>query len=459
MTQPIQSLYPNFSWAIGVVEDRNDPQKLGRCRVRVMGYHTEKKTGGGNVIATKDLPWASPLSPISSAAVSDIGHAPVGLIEGTWVVVLFRDAPKMQEMFIAGAIAGMPQEQPKPIDGFADPQENENRPWRPKEIKYNSDGSGVEIEEGEDTGYPRLDRLGESDTNRLARNDKNQEHEVVTRKKQSIDKNVPTSSAHYMGSQTKQSEEFSEPETPYDALYPYNHVFESESGHVQEFDDTKGKERYHRYHRAGSFIEIHPDGQQVEKVVMDDYNIVLKNAYSHIDGRYWFTVDKGFRLFINKDEESGADYDIEVGSNGDLNITVKQGDVNINVLDGNLTNYVNGDVEEHITGDVTRKIDGDLTEKIGGDVTRQIQGSETETIQKYRMTQIQQYDIRQVQQHVLDSIQQNKIEMVMQNKISRVQQNEINTVGMMRSETITMAYTLRVTGALMLNATPILENC
>ena len=33
-----------FMWFIGVVEDRNDPERLGRVRVRALGYHTEDKT-------------------------------------------------------------------------------------------------------------------------------------------------------------------------------------------------------------------------------------------------------------------------------------------------------------------------------------------------------------------------------------------------------------------------------
>ena len=33
-----------FIWFTGVVEDRDDPDKLGRVRVRAVGYHTEDKT-------------------------------------------------------------------------------------------------------------------------------------------------------------------------------------------------------------------------------------------------------------------------------------------------------------------------------------------------------------------------------------------------------------------------------
>ena len=32
-----------FIWFAGVVEDRQDPLKLGRVRVRCLGYHTEDK--------------------------------------------------------------------------------------------------------------------------------------------------------------------------------------------------------------------------------------------------------------------------------------------------------------------------------------------------------------------------------------------------------------------------------
>ena len=41
-----------FIWFVGVVEDRNDPQKLGRVRVRCLGYHTADRIA----LPTSDLP-------------------------------------------------------------------------------------------------------------------------------------------------------------------------------------------------------------------------------------------------------------------------------------------------------------------------------------------------------------------------------------------------------------------
>jgi hypothetical protein len=90
-----------FIWWIGVVEDRMDPEKSGRVRVRIYGYHTDDKS----LLPTNDLPWAIPITPISSAAISGIGSAPLGPIEGTWVIGFFLDGSDMQQPAIFGTIA------------------------------------------------------------------------------------------------------------------------------------------------------------------------------------------------------------------------------------------------------------------------------------------------------------------------------------------------------------------
>ncbi len=106
-----------FYWWFGVVEDREDPEKLGRVRVRIIGYHIDNKA----LLPTKRLPWAIPIQPITSAATSGVGSAPLGPVPGTWVVGFFMDGPESQQPMIFGTIAG------KPVQDTATQQGTVNR--------------------------------------------------------------------------------------------------------------------------------------------------------------------------------------------------------------------------------------------------------------------------------------------------------------------------------------------
>ena len=91
---------------------------------------------------------------------------------------------------------------------------------------------------------------------------------------------------------------WSEPNPPWAALYPYNHVHQTESGHIVEMDDTPGHERLHWYHRTGTFTEIHNVGIKVDKIVNDYYNIILGKRYSHIEGGDYITIDGDQEVYI-----------------------------------------------------------------------------------------------------------------------------------------------------------------
>ena len=89
-----------FQWFIGVVEDRLDPEKIGRCKVRIYGHHSISKTEQ----PTHDLPWAVPIQPITSASMSGIGGSPIGPLPGTWVVGFYLDGLDMQQPAFFGTI-------------------------------------------------------------------------------------------------------------------------------------------------------------------------------------------------------------------------------------------------------------------------------------------------------------------------------------------------------------------
>lgn len=90
--------------SIAVVENREDPLMLGRCKVRIFGLHTSNKIE----LPTDMLPWAHPLMPANSASISGIGWSPTGIVTGTVVLVTFLDEFQQQPI-ILGTLGGIPQ--------------------------------------------------------------------------------------------------------------------------------------------------------------------------------------------------------------------------------------------------------------------------------------------------------------------------------------------------------------
>jgi len=88
----------------GIVENRNDPLKIGRCQVRIVGLHTHDKS----ILPTSDLPWSTPLQPVTSAGMNGIGTSPIGPVEGTTVVIIFADVDQQQPIMM-GTLGGVPQ--------------------------------------------------------------------------------------------------------------------------------------------------------------------------------------------------------------------------------------------------------------------------------------------------------------------------------------------------------------
>lgn len=112
-----------FTFWFGVVEDRLDPLELGRVRVRILGFHPEMKKD----FPTEKLPWTQTIQPPQSASLSGKGTAPVGLVEGSWVVGFFVDGASAQIPMVIGSIYGMNEELQDGDnygDGFRDVRES-----------------------------------------------------------------------------------------------------------------------------------------------------------------------------------------------------------------------------------------------------------------------------------------------------------------------------------------------
>jgi hypothetical protein len=113
---------------------------------------------------------------------------------------------------------------------------------------------------------------------------------------------------------------WSEPTTPYAAQYPYNKVQQTESGHVMEFDDTPGAERIHVFHRAGSFIEMHPDGTVVYKTMKNNYMITMADSFVKVSGNCHVSVDGDATLHVKGNAHIQSEKDVNIQANGDFNV-------------------------------------------------------------------------------------------------------------------------------------------
>jgi len=452
----------------GVVENRQDPLKLGRCQVRVVGLHTHDKS----LIPTEDLPWSYPLQPIISAGMSGIGHSPLGPVEGSWVIVMFRD-PDKQQPILLGTLGGIPQDE-EPIDsdnnqmilkkdGYFPPAEEQTftdkngnvisntsesleeedtglksaRDYTssqvvknnlmtdnmydadklaeveaiiqetiktditqgmydalvtftyhngedtlkssnilkdlnnndyvgaatgfieqaiiketidPLEVKKRIEEKNLFIEGGvpdqngnlvpiksilppidststatgqADTGLKMTlgfkDPYGkyplykfEPDTNKLARHE-DIKKTIVRKKELTRTKDVVTAF----------NVTWTQSPIPYNAAYPYNHVYQSESGHVLEFDDTKNSERVHLYHTKGTFFEIDANGTKVEKIVGDNYQVMERDNHLYIKGSGDVTIDGHFNIKVNNNANIQVMGDATTHVHGNMETSVR----------------------------------------------------------------------------------------------------------------------------------------
>lgn len=120
--------------------------------------------------------------------------------------------------------------------------------------------------------------------------------------------------------------------TDYQPVYPYNNVIaHTKAGHSFEIDDTPTRERIRLQHGSNTFLEMHPNGDEVHKIVRDGYHIVEGDNYIRIG------VDDG---------NLAKKLQIEV-----------YGDVKMHVQ-GNMVQQVDGDFEQYVKGNYSQIVEG-----------------------------------------------------------------------------------------------------
>ncbi|SCN45845.1 baseplate hub subunit and tail lysozyme [Cronobacter phage Pet-CM3-4] len=562
----------SLQWFTGVVEDRMDPLKRGRVRVRVHGLHPFQKTQGPVMgVPTEDLPWMSPIFPVTSAAISGVGGSVTGPVEGTHVYGHFLDKYR-QNGIILGTYAANATARPNRTEGFSDPTgqyprylgndtnalnqggvegddytanivqdsnldtginpddtdlsniPEDNNPnytieamlrrdeglrlkvyW---DVKGYTVGIGHfigEFSQGdmagankalskqigrEVTGNPgsisidEASMLFEQDVEKVQKDIKANSvvgpvYAKMNKSRQMALENmsfqmgvggvakftgmlaamfigdwktaynearnsrwfqqtkgrasrvsmiiltgnlesygIPVSppspkslSAAVVAMATGSSDPwgppvpqtgrilFKEPPSSYNGQYPYVHTMETESGHIQEFDDTPGYERYRIVHPTGTYEEVAPDGRRTRKTVGDLYdmtggdgNILIsgdKKVNVGGDETYYNMankinqIDGNNTLFIRGDETKTIE--------GDGTLYVK-GNIKI-VVDGNADILVKGDAKTQVEGNHDYTVNGNVTWSVKGNVSMNVTGNWAETMQTMSSKASGQYTV------------------------------------------------------------------
>jgi len=136
---------------------------------------------------------------------------------------------------------------------------------------------------------------------------------------------------------------WTEPKSDYAAVYPYNNINETESGHFMEMDDTPGAERIRLQHRTGTFTEIQADGKRINKVLGDNYEIILGNDYVYIKGQCNITVDGPCVVNVKGDMYAKIEGNCKQEVKGD----------SIQAVHGNAEIHSDGDMDINSSGTVT----------------------------------------------------------------------------------------------------------
>ena len=168
--------------------------------------------------------------------------------------------------------------------------------------------------------YPLLSYIGEPDTSRLARH-QNIAQTIVPEKIQT--RLIDVQKANDKGTWTQSP-------TPYNSVYPYNHVTETESGHIMEFDDSPGCERINIHHMTGTFTEVDANGTRVNRIVGDGFTIIERNGYIDVAGECVFHVSGNANIYVENDADLQVDGNVLANLNNNLDANVA-GKMNLNV--------------------------------------------------------------------------------------------------------------------------------
>lgn len=254
----------------GVVEDRNDPLKAGRLRVRIFGKHSENVSE----VATDQLPWAQVMLPLNSNP-----NEMVALADGQLVFGFYADGIEQQIPIIMGQLV---------VDG------NEvNDPEGEKQTGFQDMRATKTVKRHDNTDF--ANGINDSKNAEI----QGPQAQLRDQQKDEISNDLFS---------------WKEPGDSFAGKYPWIKSAETESGHLIEYDDTPGQERLYIWHRKGTYIECTSNGDVNIKTMKDKHSVTKNNNWDIVLQDNNIHIGKNAKIFV------GQNADITVKQNANLKI-------------------------------------------------------------------------------------------------------------------------------------------
>jgi hypothetical protein len=274
----------------GIVKNINDPEKLGRVKVKVFDIHDN--------IETYELGWSQVMMSGNTPAINGQGHS-VNLTEE----VLWKKGDTL----------------PTPITGAA----------------------GQVLTEVDDDTTPAIGdvKIVGSLVCGIFLDPVQQEFMVIGSLPTKTD-GVHDNNVRVRGEADPHAAEplgEYQPVSTYAPEYPYNNVYETEGGHVKEYDDTPGLERITERHKSGTKYEIDANGSKNETIVRDNYKLVAGHDTLEVFGNV--------RIIVSGQADIAVANDVNIAVGGDM----------VSTIEGALIANVGGVTKVTSTDDITLK--------------------------------------------------------------------------------------------------------
>ena len=151
---------------------------------------------------------------------------------------------------------------------------------------------------------------------------------------------------------------------------PLNQVRRTVSGHVQEVDDTPGRERMLFRHKTGAGVELRSDGSVIINATNNMIRIAGGSEKVIIEGDGHLVYHGNLKMKVD------GDFDLDVG--GNINMT--SGGAMTQEIKGGFRQDVNGNHSTFVNKRMMRTITGSDTSFISGTQTNIIKQSQSTTV-------------------------------------------------------------------------------